>query len=320
MIPDTFKELQTQLQQLYEAEEYSAAVKLITQGFERYPERRPVLDYWRFTLSARAGDLDEALRAIEEAQMNGSWFSELIMRQSPSLKQLQGDKRFEALILRNQEIAEQDQRSVFPFYVLRPEGKCREGKNACPLLIGLHANGGTVQSSIEFWKPIAASGWLVAAVQSSQAWMKGAYIWDDREIAELEIQRDYESLIEHYRINPWQTVLAGHGMGGETAIWLALNKSIDVHLFLAICPHGLTIEAPAEWIELLRESPPVGMRGYILTGELDETIPQESIKNMVEIFNENGIRTELEIVPGVECDFSPEYEAAILRGLNFLTG
>lgn len=200
MKPITFKELQTELRRLYHAEDYSAAIKLILDMFEQFPERRPVLDYWRFTLSAWSGDLDGAINAIEEAQSKGSWFSELIMRQSPSLKPLQGDPRFERLITRNQELAEHDQQELFPFYVIRPEGKCLNNGSACPLLIGLHENGGTVQSSIEFWKPAATNGWLVGAVQSSQAWMKGAYIWDDRETAKTEIRRDYDSLVEHYRI------------------------------------------------------------------------------------------------------------------------
>jgi len=320
MIPDTFEELQARLKILYQGEEFSAAIKLVNQALETFPAYRTILDYWHFSLLAKNGDLEGALSAIDDAQNHASWFSDLILRRSPSLKPLQGDPRFEAAVVRNQQIAEQDQRKIFPFYVIRPEGKCQQGGNACPLLIGLHTNGGTVESSIEFWKPAATNGWLAAAIQSSQAWMKGAYIWDDREAAAAEIRKDYDALIEHYPINPWQIVLAGHGVGGETAIWLILNRSIDIRFFLAICPNGPAMEQLETWEEALQNPKPDEIRGYIITGELDESIPHEAIARIVEMFNDHGIRTELETVPGVESDYSPDYEAAILRGLNFLVG
>jgi hypothetical protein len=41
---------------------------------------------------------------------------------------------------------------------------------------------------------------------------------------------------------------------------------------------------------------------------------------MVELFNQAGIETALETLPGAENDYMPAYDAAILRGLNFLAG
>jgi predicted esterase len=320
MIEPSFVDLYSQLQELFREEQYNIALELAAEALERFPERRTLFDYWRIILSARNGDAESTIEALREALKHGSWFSELLLRNSPSLQSLQGEPRFEALLAANQEAAERDQEKQFPLYTLRPEGKCQSGGAACPLLIGLHTNGGTVQSSIDFWKPAAAIGWLVAAPQSSQAIMKGAHVWDDREIAQREVKRDYQTLREHYAINPWQVVLAGHSLGGETAIWLTLKGALDTNRFLAIAPAGPLIDELSGWGVLLRQDRRAGLRGYIITGEMDELIPHDNIAEMVELFNQAGIETELETLPGAENDYTPAYDAAILRGLNFLAG
>jgi predicted esterase len=315
----TFEELYTRLQDYFRDGEYAGALDLATAGRERFPERQTVLDYWRFTLLARSGDLDGALETLSRALEAGSWYSELLLRRSPSLQPLQDDPRFEVLIAKNQIVAEQDQKNQFPFYILRSQGKCQTGGPACPLLIGLHTNGGTAQTSLDFWKPAAALGWLVAAPQSSQALMKGAYVWDDRPIAEREIQKDYDLLRENYSINPWQTVLAGHSLGGETAIGLALKGMLGINYFLVIGPAGPLIDNPEELDALIKEGQRSGVRGYIIAGEMDNLIAIDRVSELVETLNQAGIETELEVVAGAEHEFEPSYEEAILRGLNFLT-
>lgn len=314
----TFEELYARLRQLYHEEQYAAALELAEAGLRQFPLERTFLDYWRITLAAKSGDAAAAKAFFAEALDQGSWFSDVLLMRSAALAGLQDDPEFAALIARDLELAESDQARQFPLYMLRPEGKCQSGGPACPLLIGLHASGGTAQTSLDFWKPAASLGWLVAAPQSSQALMKGAYVWDNREVAEKEIRKDYETLTESYSINPWQTVLAGHSLGGETAIWLTLRGALENSYFLAIGPTGPLMDDPGAWKNLLQERPLNGLRGYILQGELDEAVSAESIAALVETLNLAGVETELEIVPGVEHDFQPGYEEAIRRGLNFL--
>jgi predicted esterase len=277
-----------------------------------------VLDYWRITLSARTGNPAQALSLLQAALDSGSWYSELLLRRSPSLKALQGSPEFEGLIARNQEAAEQDQQSHFPLFTLRPQGKCQCGDPPCPLLVGLHTNGGDVQSSLDFWKPAALNGWLVAAPQSSQAIWKGAYVWDDRDIAEAEVKKHFMMLGERYAVDAKHSILAGHSLGGQLAIFLTLNGSVAARRFLAIGPAGPFLDDLNEWEPLLHENPLQGLRGYIITGELDSTISHTNINNLVAIFNQVGIPTRLETIPGAAYGYTPAFDAAILRALNFL--
>lgn len=314
----TFEELYAKLQHYYQNGDYAEALLLATQSLEEYPDQRTTLDYWRMTMAARIDDPAQAVRVLREALERGQWYSELLLRRSPSFKPLQGDPEFEQLVALNQEVAENDTQKAFPLFTLRPENRCRSGGPACPLLLGLHTNAATVHSSLGFWRPAAVAGWLVAAPQSSQAIWKDAYVWDDRETAEREIQKHYATLQHNYVIDPQRTILAGHSMGGEVAIWLALRRAIEARGFLAIGPGGPFMDDLAEWSPLLKDHPRRGLRGYILCGEKDHSIPMGNIRKFVDKLKHAGITCRLEILPDLQHDYAPGYEPAILRALEYL--
>jgi len=318
MTQPTFDEQYDQLQELFQDEEYLAALDLANEALEQFPEQRTVLDYWRLTLSARIGNPAQTLSILQAAVEAGCWYSELLLRRSPSLKALQGDPEFEALLARNQAAAERDQQTQYPMVTLRPQGKCQSGGPPCQLFVGLHTNGGNVHSSLDFWKLAAARGWLVAAPQSSQAIWKGAYVWDDRHIAEPEIKRHFALLNERYAVDLSRAILAGHSLGGELAIYLILNGSLPARRFLAIAPAGPSIDNLNHWQPLLHENPLQGLKGCILAGEADSTIAHTQINNLVALFNQVGIPTRLEAIPAATHDYSPAYDEAIHRALDFL--
>jgi pimeloyl-ACP methyl ester carboxylesterase len=148
-------------------------------------------------------------------------------------------------------------------------------------------------------------------------------VWDDREVAEVEIQNHFATLVRNYALDSAHTILGGHSMGGEIAIWLALRSSIEVRGFLAIGPGGPFMDDLAEWESLLRgytlrENTTRGLRGYVLVGEKDRSIPHDHIKKLVKQLNNAGIQCKLESLPDAAHDYSPAYDAAILRALMFL--
>jgi dienelactone hydrolase len=314
----TFEALYEQLQQLYHQGNYAGALRLATQALETYPEQRTSLDYWRMTMAARTEDTDQTLQVLQEALERGQWYSELLLRRSPSFKALQDNPKFEKLVRLNQEVAESDQQNVYPIFALRPEKRCQSGGPACPLLLGLHTNAGTVSSSLGFWRPAATAGWLVAAPQSSQAIWKDAYVWDDRETAENEIKHHYATLRRSYAIDSKRIVVAGHAMGGEIAIWLALRGAIEARGFLAIGPGGPMMDDIDEWEALLHERPDDGLRGYVLAGGKDTSIPHEKIDKLVKKLNRAGVVCRMEILEDQGHDYTPAYDAAILRALEHL--
>jgi hypothetical protein len=313
-----FNQLQERLQELFQNKEFQAALELATQQFEQFPEDRILLYYWRISMAARSGDIPLSLRLLREALTSGVWYGEALLRKNPSLESLQGLPEFEKLVGLNQESAQEDNQESFPLLTIRPEGRCQQGSVPCPFLLALHANASTAQGSMSFWKPAATAGWLVAAPQSTQAIWKGAYVWDDREATEREIRKYYSLLRANYSIDPRCTVIAGHSMGGEIAIWLALKGVVETIGFIAIAPGGSFMDKPDKWEPLIRENLTGNLRGYIIVGKEDNEISIENIQKLVKMLNQTGMSCKLEIVPNAGLDYVPKHDESFLRALDYL--
>lgn len=320
-----FETIQSQIQALYQAGDYEAAYQLASQHAGDFPEHDQLFVYWRICMAAGLGKPDLANNIFENALQDGNWFGEVLLRKSPALQSLQGTPTFEQLVARNQALYSQDQSQAFPMLILRPQGECNQGDLPCPTLMGLHANSGTIQSSLDFWKPAAEAGWLVAAPQSTQAIWKDAYIWDDLEIARQQVAHHFVSLNSQYAIDPFQSVIAGHSMGAEVAIYLALTGAVPAVGFLAISPSGPLTEQPDNWrLHLAKarqrlESGRGILRGYILLGEQDDSVSKSGIEALLDMLFEAGIACDLEIIQGAGHEYSPHYKPALFRALDFIT-
>lgn len=315
----TFEDLEAKIQQCYYDKDYQSALDLATRGMHSYPDQFPTLYYWRICMSARTGNTKLTYALLDEIQASGFWYGEVLLRKSPSLLALQGAAEFEQRVERNRLLRDKDQAQLFPLLIIHSQGRCAQGEPPCPLLIGLHSNAATAQDSLDFWRAAAATGWLAAAPQSSQVMWKGAYVWNDEDTARLEIQKHYASLLQRYLLDTDQVVLAGHSMGAEMAMRLAISAAIPVQGFIAIGPGGPYMDEPKQWEDLLKANPARGLRGYIIYGSEDRSIPQKNISRLVERLNRSGIPTEVECLSLVGHDFEIEYEESLLNGLNFIT-
>jgi predicted esterase len=314
----TFEDLQARFQELYHDQAYQEALELVTENSESFPEYSHLLYYWRISLAARLGDSEQAIALLNDVLQTGFWYGEVLLRKSPSLKSLQGDTAFEHLVEMNRLLQEKDPEQKYPLLLLRSQGRCQAGGPACPAMIALHTNAGSAQDSVEFWQPVASQGWLVGVPQSSQAMWKGAYIWDNYEIAESEVRKAFESMTEKYAVDRQRVILAGHSMGGETAMRLALEGGIGTLGFIAVGPAGPFMDDLDRWLPAIHAGQNLGLRGYLLAGEEDESIEHENIQALFEMFNQNGVICELEEIPLAGHEYSPEYESAMLRALEFV--
>ena len=318
MAETSFEEFQEHIQELYQRQEYTRAYKLAEENATRYPEQTPVVNYWRVCMAVRVGKQDEALELLSDVIKSGFWYGETLLRKSPSLQPLQGNPRFENLVEKNQEQQEKDQDQLFPLITLRSRGSCQDDEHPCPLLMALHGNGATAQSSVDFWKPAASAGWLVGIPQSSQAMWKDAYVWSDLEVARAEIEQHITLLRRQYAVDAGRTVLAGHSMGGELAIWLALSGALEVRGIIAVGAGGPFMDNPEDWHELIEAFTGDPPRMYLIYGEGDRTIPQHNNHVLAGMLQKAGFACEIESLPGVGHEYDPAYIAPFLRGLKFL--
>jgi dienelactone hydrolase len=58
------------------------------------------------------------------------------------------------------------------------------------------------------------------------------------------------------------------------------------------------------------------MRGTIIYGTDDDSIPQSGIQVLASHLNRAGITCDLEAIPGGPHNFQPDYAESLLRGLD----
>jgi predicted esterase len=136
--------------------------------------------------------------------------------------------------------------------------------------------------------------------------------------ARVEIEGHFSLLRRQYAIDAGRVVLAGHSMGGELALWLALSRALEVCGVVAVAPGGPMMDNPDSWSELIEPYEGRPLRIYLIYSEADLTIPQENISVLAEMLHKAGIACEVESLTGVGHEYDPAYIAPFLRGLNFV--
>jgi len=314
----TFSHLETQLYQLYQGGEYARALDLATRAASQFPAEVLRTCYWRVCMASLLDETALALQLLEEALASGLWYAEAQLREDPDLQSLQGLPEFEHMVevCRKRE-AEAQAQAAPALITLQPEGGCQPGPQPCPLLLALHGNNRTAEGSVGFWRSAVSEGWLLALPQSSQIRGPDAYVWNDRDWAVREIQEHYDTLCQHYAIDPDRVVVAGFSLGGELAIWLAMSGTIQARGFIAVGPGGPYMNEPENWIPLIEDSQQRGLRGYLVVGEQD-VFCYEGTQALAALLKSRDTPCKLEVHPNLGHDFPPEFQQSLAQALEFL--
>ncbi len=309
-----FPNLEALIRKLYDDGEYKRVIDLIDHRMVDYPEQRAYLGYWQVGMAARMQKPDLAFHFLDALLDEGLWISHTLLRQSPSLESLQGLQEYEQRIALQAELQRQEQSQLLPLVTLHQEGTCLQSA-PCPLLVALHDAPAIALDAIPFWRSIALSGWLVGIPQSSQALWSRAYVWEDFDKTQREVDEHLRDLVSKYFVDSRRVVLAGNGAGGEIASLLPLSRGVDVRGFVAVNPQGALTRDPNQWMRLAQAREIDGLRGAIVAGDQDaELLPE--IQRIAEILNTFDVPTRLEIVAGAGPSFEEAYEAPIQRAID----
>jgi predicted esterase len=313
----TFEALQAEAVGRFQAADYAAALELLTAGREQFPEQRGYIEYLRSCSLARLGETDKTVSLLQVLADSGLWFSEELLRDSPSYAPLQGNAAFEAVVAAHGR-ARGDADALGPLFVRRPETGCGAG---CPLLFTFHGNGSSAEVEIEQWGRVAGDGWLVAAPQSASRMWAGANmsVWTGHESALAQIQTHYARLAAEHKLDPAETVLGGFSMGGEIAIWLTLSGEIPARGFVVMGPGGPFTNRPDEWLPLIQQSRGRDLRAAVILGMADAAIEQDAVRRLVAMLNEAGIPCRLIEVPELRHEFPPAFGVLLAEALSFVS-
>lgn len=303
-----FPELAERIQQHFAAQTYTDGLTLASQQITHHPEEYPAINYWRICLAALLDNFDLANKFLETTLASGIWLSETLLRLSPSLKDIQGNGEFERLAEVSEQMRSADGAEV-PLLAARPEEACHPGEEGCPAVIFLHANMDTALSNLQRWGHLSAQGWLVFTPQSSQGLWTGAYMWPDYSAAKEELDGHYQRISSQYSLDEGRLIWGGFSMGGEIALEAVLRGDFPAAGFVLLAPGGPKMSDLDEWQPLIDQAAGRDLKGVILMGGADDTIPQENVRRLVTRLNAAGISTRLQTFPGLGHAYPDEFES-----------
>jgi pimeloyl-ACP methyl ester carboxylesterase len=309
---ETYDDLFEVVSEQYTAQKYRETLDLLDAEGAKFPEHASMIAYLRSCMAARIGLPEHAIQILSEAVARGFWYGAETIRQTPSWISLQGDPEFErlaAVCFQRQLEAVKDPK----MYILGPDEL-----GPYPLFFALHGNGDNSMHTLYGWNNLIDIDWILAAPQSAQAESSDGYVWNNQSAALRQLVQQFADVGNEYQVDPERIILAGFSMGGETALRLALIGPIEARGFVLLGPGGPTIDDPEEWLPEIREAKGRNLRGYILVGEHDRTIPHDQIKRMVKLLNDNGIPCELEIIPGLRHAYPSNTLEYLQRAFNFI--
>jgi predicted esterase len=290
--------------------DYAAVVEMTDLQAERYPEQKAMLLYMKICAEARMDQKEKVYQTLENALKKGIWYSERALRESPSLKPLLGEPVYEALVQRSSDAAAAEKKTSEQLLVIAPEG----GTPPYPLVFALHANGSSAAEASQHWQSLVSAGWIAALPQSPNALWKGTYNWEDEERAREASMRQFAVLCQQYSIDRDRVIVGGHSMGGKLAIELALRGEVPSRGFLAVAPY-ISEDDLTSWEEF---AGPSDIKGVILFGENDETIPQESIYSLASRLEAQGIEVLVQHFEGIGHEFGAPIRQALSRAVDFI--
>lgn len=316
----TFPELAEQIQKHFAEGTYTEGLSLASEKITEFPEEYPTINYWRICLAARLEQFDLANKLLETTLASGIWFADFLLRQSPSLANIQGHPEFERLAAISAKMRGADAVDEIPLLVARPKEACGPGEAGCPAVIFLHSNMDTAQRNLEQWAHLSAHDWLVAIPQSNQALWAGAYTWADHDTTRDQMDEHYQRITSQYSIDTDRLIWGGFSMGAEMALTLVLNNDFPARGFVLLGPGGPKMNDLEEWQPLIDKAAGRDLRGVIWMGEDDLTIPQNNVRKLVERLDAAGITTRLEVFPGLKHDYPNNFEVVAAEALDFILG
>ncbi|MFX1516932.1 MAG: alpha/beta hydrolase [Promethearchaeota archaeon] len=301
---EKYWELLREVNRLYQAGQFEEVINFLEDKHKEYPYGRAALMYSRICAAAKLEQYDLSIKLIREILDEGGWYSEIVLRESPSLQPLQEIPEFQALLKISVERAKEAMKEEHDITVI-PDNT----SPPYPLMLTLHAGSGFVEEEFEFWKIIIDQGYILGMPRSTNLFWSGrdsAY-WPDHETAANQIKTYINKLKQEKLLDLERIVVGGLSQGAELAVWLAVSGEIPVRGFIVIAPGGQWMNELEKWQTLIKSRKKRDLRGMIILGEKDEAVPHENIKKLVKMLNDGNIPCQFIEYPNLGHWYPPDF-------------
>lgn len=290
---------------------YAAALELLDEHGSLLPEAERA--WYQMSLRARVGDLVGAVSALRDEIERGGWFDEASLR-DPDLDPLRDDPEFERLSgLSPMRKREAEARAHATFHLVTPESA--PPPDGCPVVIALHGNSSNAELTAKDWSAAVADGWLVGAIQSSQVGRRrGAFVWNDSELARREIRQQFAAIERTYPVARTRIVLGGFSLGAFQAALMALRGDIPARAFVMVAPGIPGVEALEE---AARERGDTGTQGSVIVGTSDPGVGRA--RKLATALTDLGFRCELDEREGLGHEYPADFPETLRNALKLVS-
>ena len=308
-----YQEMRKYLGELYNQKRYGEAAAILEVALTRFPQQFFANSYNLALMYGHLGEYENGIDALSKCLEKGFWFGKYAFVNKDVWGPYKNLKSFQALLERNEMLWKEDQKKAKPdLLVETPEGY--DSEKAYPLFIALHGGNSNIANFKRSWQSKRMrKEFVVLYVQSSQLVSMNGYNWtEDIELSKKEIVDAYKKTIRTYGVLKDKVIIGGFSSGGVAALEIVLHNTIPVAGFIALCP----AKPDSFTAESVGEAKERGLRGTILTTEMDPRLPAQ--REMNEILETEDFPCEFIVTPDIGHWFPEDLDKKIDNAIEFI--
>lgn len=310
----SYAEMRTEVVRLFQEEAFAEAATILERALDEYPGHLLANTTNLAIMRVSMGDPEGAVEALIYGLDRDHFYSRYAFLGEfwASVRDTSSWEEFQA---RNEMARARAQTEVRPrLEVSLPEGY--DPALRYPLFIALHGGGENVDVFIPEWtSPLLRKEFIVAFPQSTQLVAMNGYNWTEDVGRSLrEIREAYQQVVDAYSVNQEQVLVGGFSSGGVASLEVVLQDALPVKGFVALCPGMPEAFTP----ESVREARDRGIRGTILTTEMDGRVEQQ--RRIDEVLTQEGLPHEFHITPNIGHWYPEDLGERIDRAIAHIRG
>lgn len=270
---NNYQEAETIAIQLFYEQKHKEAIEFLEKLMEQYPGQLYEIAWGLANNYCLEGKYEKSLEMFDFGFENGLFFPF-----HPELKiweplEKYDSERFKIIKEKTKQLRNQARAKAKPGIEVVLPGKYSKNEKF-PLFIVLHGWGGDIEFSKRHWNSEKLNqDFIVAYVQSSQIVQTQGYTWDNLARAKKELKQLYEGIVREYAVDLQKVIIGGYSQGGMMSMDVVFTETIPLKGFAVVCPGGGIQQSYTK--ENAARAAGKGVRGYIITGEKDDCLPEQ---------------------------------------------
>jgi predicted esterase len=288
-----YADMRARVGELYEQKRYQEGIEILKSHLNKFPDKLHANAYNLALFYVHQKQHANCFEVLEHALDKGAWFGQGDFEHE-AWGPIRDTKRLYRIKARSDSLRQRaKKKTISELLVITPQASTSEQKY--PLFIALHGGSSDVEIFKNAWKShLLNTEFVVAYVQSSQLVSMNSFWWEDATTARRDVARAYRKVIEQYAIDTEQVVIGGFSSGGKASLDIALSGTIPVTGFVVLCPAPPETSFTPRNVRVAKQR---GMRGTIITTEMEPDQRIYAQKKMIELFKVEGLQYQFIVIP-----------------------